>query len=81
MPRANAHKTVALIDAAHFVLKEIQPASVRAVCYKLFTLGEIPDMSKNSTNKVGRAMVHARENGIIVFWRFLNGTARRISPA
>jgi hypothetical protein len=34
MPKGVALKTHKLIDAARHVLEEIQPASVRAVCYK-----------------------------------------------
>ena len=65
MPRGKAVKTVRLIAVAHAILAEIQPASVRAVCYKLFTRGELPDMSKGSTNRVSRALTAAREDGLI----------------
>jgi hypothetical protein len=54
-----------LIEACHEILTEIQPASVRAVCYRLFTLGLIPDMSKGSTNKVSTQLVWAREQCVI----------------
>jgi hypothetical protein len=40
------------VDAAVTILQEIQPASVRAVCYRLFTLGIIDSMAKSETNKV-----------------------------
>ena len=63
-------KTFALIQAGAEVLAAIQPASVRAVCYKLFTQGLIPDMSKLSTNRVSRALVIAREQGL-VSWRWI----------
>ena len=63
-------KTFALIEAGAEVLAAIQPASVRAVCYKLFTQGLIPDMSKLSTNRVSRALVIAREQGL-VSWRWI----------
>jgi hypothetical protein len=42
-------------------LSEIQPATVRAVCYKLFVGGLIKSMKKTETNKVSRALVLARE--------------------
>lgn len=58
-------ETLALIDASKEILEEIQPASVRAVCYRLFTRRLIPDMSKNSTGKVSVQLVYAREEGII----------------
>jgi hypothetical protein len=41
MPRGKAAKMIALIGAIHDVLGPIQPASVRAVCYKLFVLGSM----------------------------------------
>jgi hypothetical protein len=65
MGRGKAKATLALIEACHEILSEIQPATVRAVCYRLFTLGLIEDMSKNSTNKVSKQLVYAREHGVI----------------
>lgn len=65
MPRGKAAKSLALIDAARRILAEIQPATIRAVCYRLFTAGEIPDMSKASTNRVSTQLVYARERGLI----------------
>jgi hypothetical protein len=63
--RGKAKATLELIDACHEILAEIQPASVRAVCYRLFTMGLISDMSKGSTNKVSTQLVYAREQGVI----------------
>ncbi|ODS99033.1 MAG: hypothetical protein ABS56_02755 [Lautropia sp. SCN 69-89] len=63
--RGKAQATLELIEACQEILVEIQPASVRAVCYRLFTMGLIPDMSKNSTNRVSTQLVWAREQGII----------------
>lgn len=60
--RGKSQKSLALIDAAVRILREIQPASVRAVCYRLFTEGLIPSMAKNHTNAVGTQLVWAREN-------------------
>ena len=59
--RGKAPATLRLIEACQEILREIQPATVRAVCYRLFTMGLIPDMSKNSTNKVSTQLVWARE--------------------
>jgi len=61
MPRGIATKTLDLIEAAVAILNEIQPASVRAVCYQLFNHKHILDMSKGSTDRVSRALVRARE--------------------
>jgi hypothetical protein len=58
-------KTINLVESARQVLKKIQPASVRAVCYQLFTLGLIASMRKSETNKVSRLLTRAREDGII----------------
>jgi hypothetical protein len=63
--RGKAQKTYALIGAAARILKEIQPASVRAVCYRLFVAGIIDSMAKSNTNMVSRQLVYARENDII----------------
>lgn len=63
--RGKAAKTVALVGAIHDILEEIQPATVRAVCYRLFVAGLIPDMSKASTAKVSRVLVGAREEASI----------------
>ena len=65
MGRGKSQKTLELIAAAWEILNEIQPASVRAVCYQLFTLNLIASMSKNETNRVSTQLTWARENGII----------------
>lgn len=65
MPRGKAAKSLALIDTARRILAEIQPATIRAVCYRLFTAGVLPDMSKASTNRVSTQLVYAREQGLI----------------
>ena len=65
MGRGKSKKTLELIFAARDILKEIQPASVRAVCYRLFTLDIIASMSKNETNKVSTQLTWAREHGVI----------------
>lgn len=63
--RGKAKKSLELIAAAEEILAEIQPCSVRAVCYQLFNRKLIPDMSKNSTSKAGQQLVWAREQGLI----------------
>ena len=59
--RGKAAKSLRLIETSIEILAEIQPASVRAVCYRLFTLGLITDMSKSSTARVSKQLVFARE--------------------
>lgn len=70
--RGKAKSTVALIHAMHGILEEIQPATVRAVCHRLFVAGLIDDMSKNSTAKVSRHFVNAREQGAIPWARVVD---------
>lgn len=63
--RGPAKSTLAFIDACREILEVEQPTSVRAVAYRLFTRGLIPNMGVNSTNKVSRILRKAREEGII----------------
>ena len=63
--RGKALKTIAILNAAVRILKEIQPCSVRAVCYRLFTQKLIPSMERKYTNSISRLLVHAREQGIV----------------
>lgn len=61
--RGKAQKTLVLIDAAIRIASEIQPATVRALCYRLFVEGLIPSMAKANTDAVSRHLVWAREQG------------------
>jgi hypothetical protein len=63
--RGKSQRSIELIKAADRILEEIQPASVRAVCYRLFTLGILASMAKSETNKVSTQLTWARENGVI----------------
>jgi hypothetical protein len=63
--RGLGRRTLELIDASIEILEEIQPATVRAVCYQLFTRKLIPSMAKTETNRVGRMLTRAREDGRI----------------
>jgi hypothetical protein len=65
MTRGLGQRTELLIRAAAAILEQIQPATVRAVCYRLFVAGLIASMSKNETNKVSRALVTGREQRLI----------------
>lgn len=72
--------TLALITEAIAILDGVQPCSVRAVCYRLFVKKLIPDMSKNSTNRVGSALTWARENGLIPWAWIVDETRRAETP-
>jgi hypothetical protein len=63
--RGKARAKLALVDAIKTIVEEILPASVRAVCYRLFTQKFIPGMAKAFTDKVSVQLVYAREEGIV----------------
>ena len=65
MGRGKSAKTLELVAAARRFLEVNQPASVRAVCYRLFIDGLIPNMGKNATSGVSKKLVQAREEGVI----------------
>jgi hypothetical protein len=65
VPREKALKSLALIKACSAILAEIQPASVRAVCYRLFVQGRIPSMASKHVKRVGTQLKDAREMGAI----------------
>lgn len=78
MPRALATKTLALIDASIEILREQQPTTVRAVCYRLFNAKLLPDMSVRSTKRVSAALTIARERGLIP-WSWIVDETRQIT--
>ncbi len=80
MGRGKSRRSLELIDACTEILEEIQPATVRAVCYRLFTMGLIDSMSKNETNRVGRQLVDAREAGTIP-WDWIVDETRGVEAA
>ena len=75
--RGKSTASLALVDAAADILREIEPASVRAVCYRLFTMGLLNDMRKCSTNRVSTQLVWARENGLIP-WEWIVDETRAV---
>ena len=74
--RGKSQKSLDLVDFAHNLLAEIQPATVRTVAYKAFVAGLSPDMSKNSVAKVSTQLVWARENGAIP-WEWIVDEIRK----
>jgi hypothetical protein len=81
MSRGKSCLSLQLIEASIEILREIQPATVRAVCYRLFTMGLIDAMTKNNTNKVGRQLVDARETGQISWAWIVDETRSVEAPA
>ncbi len=63
--RGKSARSLRLIEAARDILEEIQPASVRAVCYQLFNAKLIASMAKGETNRVSTQLRDARETGVI----------------
>ena len=59
--RSKAKSTLVLEQAIIEIVDERSPVTVRGVCYALFTLGLIPDMSVNSTAKISQVMTDMRE--------------------
>jgi hypothetical protein len=52
MPRGKMAQSLALIDACHTILAEIQPATVRAVCYQLCMRQLLESMANTCTHRV-----------------------------
>lgn len=77
MGRGKSPRSVALIEAAARILEEIQPCSVRAVAYQLFTRKLIPSMSTAHVARVSRLLVIAREEGDIA-WDWIVDPTRQV---
>ncbi len=77
MGRGLAQKTIDLRNLCYDILEEIQPATVRAVAYRLFVLKAIPNMSTNSTAKISRILTRAREEDIIP-WEWIVDETRSL---
>jgi hypothetical protein len=75
--RGKSARSLELIDTAYDILAEIQPATVRAVCYRLFVAGKLVAMTKNETNRVSKQLVYAREEGIIP-WEWVVDETRQV---
>jgi hypothetical protein len=82
MGRGKSQRNLDLIDASYDILREIQPATIRAVCYRLFVTGFIESMAKTCTNRVSAQLVDAREAGIIPWEWIVDETrhAERLRP-
>ena len=72
--RGKSKRSLELIAAAARILDEIQPASVRAVCYRLFVEGFIDSMAVKNTKRVSEQLVWARESGTIPWEHIVDET-------
>ena len=81
MSRGKAKATLILEAAIHEIVDERAPITVRGVAYPLFSnYGLIPDMGRNSTNKVSKVMTRMREAGGLD-WRKIVDDSRRVRRA
>jgi hypothetical protein len=75
--RGRAQKTIELLDACARILEEIQPCTVRAVCYRLVHVDRLlPSMDKVQTDKISRLLTIAREQEQIP-WEWIVDETRR----
>jgi hypothetical protein len=82
MGRGRSAKSLDLVAAAYAILEEIQPATVRAVCYQLFVRGLTSGMDKVNTNRVGSLLTRAREEDEIPWeWIVQDGRAIESLPS
>lgn len=81
MSRGRSQRSKDIVAATYEILLEIEPATVRAVCYKLFVRRLIDSMAKSETNKISRLLRIAREHGEIPWEWIVDETreAERIS--
>jgi hypothetical protein len=78
--RGKGARTLRLLASAREILAEIQPATVRAVCYRLFVAGLILNMGKSCTNSVSRFLARAREEDEIP-WQWIVDESREAETA
>ena len=65
MGRGKSGKSLELVIRAREILREIHPATVRAVCYRLFVARVIASMEKKNTSRVSVQLTWAREQRLI----------------
>jgi len=80
MPKGKTQRSLKLIDTCYDILEEIHPASVRAVCYQLFTRGLLESMAKRCTDRISKQLVYAREQDIIP-WHWIVDETRSVERA
>jgi hypothetical protein len=69
--------TIAIREAIREILEEIRPATVRAVCYRLFVRKLIPQMTKGEVDKIGNQLTALREESIIP-WSWIVDETRAV---
>lgn len=74
--RGRSKATLDLIATCSEIIEQVQPITVRGVCYKLFVAGLIDSMAVKNTQKISRLLVEAREEGVIP-WESIVDDSRR----
>ena len=72
--RGKSAQTVLLEEAIVGIVNERHPITVRGVCYALFTMGLISDMSVNNTGKISRVMTDMRERNDLEWTLIVDGS-------
>src|SRR5437016_4341185 len=75
--RGRSKATVDLIATCSEIIKQVQPITVRGVCYRLFVGGHIESMATKNTQKISRLLTQAREEGLIP-WEWVVDESRRM---
>ena len=80
MGRGKSREVLDLIHQMRAILSEIQPATVRQLCYQLFDHKLIPSMGSNETKTVSKHLTWARQNEVVPF-EWIVDEAREIEKA
>src|SRR5215470_7781507 len=75
--RGRAKATLDLIATCSKIIEQVQPITVRGVCYRLFVAGLIDSMAVKNTQKISRLLVELREEGIIP-WEWIVDDSRHM---
>src|SRR5215831_2892363 len=94
--RGRSKATLDLIATCSEIIEQVQPITVRGVCYRLFVAGLIDSMAIKNTQKISRLLTWAREQGEIDWewivddsrqmerqphWRDLEGYAKAVAES
>src|SRR5215831_2708977 len=75
--RGRSKATLDLIATSIKIIEQVQPITVRGVCYRLFVAGHIDSMAVKNTQKISRLLTQAREEGLIP-WDWIVDESRRM---
>jgi hypothetical protein len=75
--RGRSKATIDLIATCREIIEQVQPITVRGVCYRLFVDGHIESMEVGNTQKISRLLTEAREDGSIP-WEWIVDESRSI---